>query len=306
MRLRGARVVVACAAAAVLGGACERDAWIGQDRRAIGAAGQAPDAAAGGAGAGGARTDAALSPHVCHPATCQGRIYACGDCVDNDGDGKVDMDDPDCFGPCHNAEDTFFGSIPGQNHDPCVEDCYFDQDSGSGNDDCSWSRVCDPLEVAPDYPPEGPSCAYNPTAKVPRVGDCAAAETQSAKCLSVCGPLVPNGCDCFGCCSIPGAPTPVWLGSVDDLGNPTCDLAHVADPTRCKPCTQVQGCLNPCDTCELCIGKQVLPPSCGGSPPPTCPAPKCAVGTPCGSDCLPSCPDGQACVTGCCVDATLQ
>src|SRR5690242_6920212 len=52
---------------------------------------------------------------VCFQATCQGKLYACGDCMDNDGDGKVDADDPDCLGPCQNSETGFFGNIPGQN-----------------------------------------------------------------------------------------------------------------------------------------------------------------------------------------------
>ncbi len=276
---------------------CERDALLGFDSPARSDA-EASDASI--------RTTADAAP-VCHPAPCGNHVYACGDCLDNDGDGKVDMEDPDCLGPCQNSESTFFGSIPGQNHAPCTQDCYFDQDTGSGNDDCLWSHACDPLSIAPDYPPEGSACPYDAAAKLPKDETCAeASASQSAQCLTVCGPLTPNGCDCFGCCAIPGAPTPVWLGSTDALGNPSCDSAHAADPSRCKPCTQVAGCLNPCETCELCVGKRELPASCAPTPAPTCTAPACANGPACGLDCLPQCPAGEACVTGCCVDARIE
>jgi hypothetical protein len=39
---------------------------------------------------------------VCEDA---GVVRHCGDCIDNDGDGLVDLDDPDCLGdPCHLGE----------------------------------------------------------------------------------------------------------------------------------------------------------------------------------------------------------
>jgi hypothetical protein len=273
---------------------CEQDAFIGHDRAALSDAAIAMGGseAAGGSGGGTAATGGVAT---CQPTSCQGHVYACGDCADNDGDGKIDMDDPDCLGPCHNAEDTFFGSIAGQNHQACVSDCYFDQDSGFGNDGCLWSSKCDPRA------PEGAACPYDPKASLPRQGDCASlATTQVPGCATVCGPLTPNGCDCFGCCEVPGAATPVFVGSVDPLGNPTCDLAHVGDPARCRPCTQVEACRNPCDACERCVGKTELPPSC--NPGSTCPAPICPAGEhPCGASCLPACPSGQACITGCCV-----
>jgi hypothetical protein len=280
----------------VLPGACARDVFVGYDRSTP------SNVRADGGGSKGDANTVEDAPASCHVTKCQNHVYACGDCVDNDGDGLVDMADPDCVGPCQNAEDTFYGSIPGQNHAACTQDCYFDNDSGSGNDGCIWSHACDPLSVAPDYPPEGQQCAYDANAPLPKGIDCATAEKQqTAQCATVCGPLTPNGCDCFGCCVVPGANTAIWLGSVDAAGNPSCDAAHVADPTRCKPCTQVAACTNPCDTCELCVGKKALPASCAGG---SCPTPSCPAGDePCGADCLPPCPDGKACITGCCIPA---
>lgn len=285
------------------GAACTSEVRVGEQLLAGQRDGARPPALDGDSEGAGPVIDAP----ACVPTTCAGKLYDCGDCVDNDGDGRIDMRDPDCLGPCHNAEDTFFGSIPGQNRAPCTQDCYFDGDSGFGNDGCVWSHVCDPLSVAPDYPPEGPECAYDPQAQLPHQGQpatCESAPDQSDACNEFCGALVPNGCDCFGCCEIPGAPTPVWLGSVDEQGN-TCDRGSLADPSRCRPCTQVQSCLNSCESCELCVGKTTLPPECEappGSAPPGCAVPDCRSDQqPCGTDCTAPCPAGQTCITGCCI-----
>ncbi|MEP7126055.1 MAG: hypothetical protein ABJE95_34300 [Byssovorax sp.] len=208
-------------------------------------------------------------------AACQGHVYECGDLLDNDGDGLIDADDPDCLGPCDNTEGSFYGGIPGQAGPACTVDCYFDQDSGSGNDDCHWSHKCDPHETAPGYYPEskeGNKCAYDKNANTPGSGGTCDElyATQSQACHDYCGPLTPNGCDCFGCCELPaGKGKYVWLGSEDANGNGSCSLAVLDDPAKCQPCLPVQGCLNHCDPCELCIGKTTLPPECnpgtGGS-----------------------------------------
>ena len=233
--------------------------------------------------------------NFCTVSTCQGKVYQCGDCVDNDADCKIDSADPDCIGVCDNNETGFYGDIPGQNKAPCKEDCYFDQDTGAGNDDCYWSHTCDPNEVAPDYNPYGSKCSYNPNKGIPGTSqDCSQLySAQSALCGSYCGPLVPNGCDCFGCCVIPGAATPVFLGSLDSSGNGSCTLADVGDPTKCKPCEQVPSCLNTCQHCELCVGKTTLPSDCTQQ---TCPSGLQL----CGQPGQAPCQSGYYCVTGCC------
>jgi hypothetical protein len=273
-------------------------------------------------GSGGTTGTGGSSNH--EPVTCQGHLYACGDGIDNDGDGLVDSDDPDCLGPCHNSESTFYGSIPGQAGPACQVDCYFDQDSGSGNDDCYWDHRCDPHAVAPDYYPESPEgakCAYDPGFTInPGQLSCAKADqTQSTTCHSVCGPLTPNGCDCFGCCELPANGGKfVWLGSEDAEGNGTCDLASMDDPTKCQPCKPVTDCLNTCEKCELCLGKTTLPPECfenttstgaGGSGTTTTGSTGTGGGTT--GQCEPSvqacglpgqgpCESGFYCITGCC------
>jgi hypothetical protein len=244
-------------------------------------------------------------------AECQGHLYACGDTLDNDMDGLTDSDDPDCLGPCDDTEDSFCGGISGQNNSPCKADCYFDQDTGSGNDDCYWSHKCDPHEMAPDWYPEsevGSQCAYDANANIPGSNQsCAELEqTQSQTCLDYCGPLTPNGCDCFGCCEIPpGSGNTVYLGSVSGNANDcdslaaACTLADANDPTKCHPCLQVTACLNDCAPCELCIGKTMLPPECfdpDGGGGQECPPESQQCGLP--ND--PPCPPGEYCITGCC------
>lgn len=254
-------------------------------------AGGAPDASSTAAsGGGGSAGGGILRP-------CQNHIYACGDAIDNDGDGLVDADDPSCWGACHNSETYYAQQIP-DGPFGCSRDCYFDQDSGSGNDACFHDFKCDPHEVPPDYFPNtnwGASCAYDPQANVPgTLLSCAElSAAQSDACLGYCRPLAPNGCDCFGCCDLPsGSGNFVWLGSLDDDGAPSCDVSGALDPVKCHPCEPVPSCLNPCESCELCLGDAGLAPGCT--------APSCAGAAPCGVPGLEPCAEGLYCVTGCC------
>ena len=57
---------------------------------------------------------------------CGNKIYQCGDTIDNDDDGFIDLDDPECISPCDDDETTFKTELPGQNND-CKGDCYFDE-----------------------------------------------------------------------------------------------------------------------------------------------------------------------------------
>lgn len=266
----------------------------------------------GGAGAGGSG--------VCVPTMCQNHLYACGNCDDDDNDGLIDSLDPDCLGPCDNTEDSYDSGISGGNEAPCKMDCYFDQDTGN-NDGCYWSHSCDPLSMAPTYYPSGDdACAYDANANVPGTGKGCdeLAQNQDAMCESYCGPLTPNGCDCFGCCELPaGSGKFVYLGS-EEGNSPTCTRDEVSDDTKCHPCTPVPSCFNDCGECELCIGKDTLPESC--NPPGTGGAGaggsagqgsggsggsgQCAAGVqPCGLAGQAPCPAAYYCVTGCCIEA---
>jgi hypothetical protein len=156
--------------------------------------------------------------------------------------------------------------------DPCNQDCFFDGNSGAGNDGCVWNLKCDPLS------PGDPSCPYDAG-----YNNCDPAQPQ--KCIDNCD--VPNGCDCFGCCTVE------YMGTSYDvfIGDPTCNLGNIPS---CNPCTKNTNCDNPCDemNCEVCFGQDEPPMGCGE---PTCP-----MGVdPClmDSDCTGM---NMFCQTGCC------
>ncbi|GEM_PF-693693 len=203
---------------------------------------------------------------LCIPVLCDSHIAECGDCRDNDGDGRTDFRDVECLGPCDNTEgSTLNGGVGGETGGPCRADCYFDWGNGPGNDDCHWDHRCDPLAVAPNFPPEGASCAFQAN----RVGSSDCPDTQSQQCHNSCRPLTPNGCDCFGCCTFPvlagrgadGGQGYVWLGAMNGT-TPTCTFAGIADQALCPPCTPVGDCFNDCGICEVCVGRPEPDPSC--------------------------------------------
>jgi len=223
----------------------------------------------------------------------------CSDGKDNDGDGKIDYDDPECVGPLDNDESSFATGIPGDNMDACKQDCFFDGNSGAGDDHCDWQLKCDPASV-------NSKCPYDQSYADSHTMECSVSASQSMACINACRKLVPNGCDCFGCCVVPGAPAPILLAA-------TCTAAGFNDPTKCPRCTQVTQCSNPCEHCEICIGKPTVPADCNGTPtdggtpadggtptdggpgiPQTCDfdAPSCGPNGECAA--------GRGCVTGCC------
>jgi hypothetical protein len=206
----------------------------------------------------------------------------------------IDANDPECLGPCDDSEAELFTGIATQVNSSCRSDCFFDGNSGQGDDGCARSFSCDPRSVAPDFSPSGlEKCAYDAAA------DCSA--PQSDKCLERCLPLAPNGCDCFGCCELPAMSGRfVWLGS-EDLELAHCELSLGADQSLCRPCTPDPSCLNECAECELCVGKPTLPDSCrsaGGFPvQAACPAGQRSCNPELGS----GCGGLDYCITGCCV-----
>ena len=283
---------------AALGVACGSD----DSEMLGGGAGSSAGSSSGGTSAG----TAGWGPTAdggCTPTSCTGHIYECGNCTDDDGDGRIDWQDNNCLGPCDNTENHLYPDLPGTTGGECKADCFWDNGNGSGNDDCYWDHQCDPLEKAPGFPPEGPDCAFDDSVKVGPFDCTGAFNGQTNTCLSYCEPLVPNGCDCFGCCQLPGAPTPVWLGSVvDGTNDGTCTIDVVGDPAKCKPCTMVPGCGNGCGKCEVCIGKPLPDPDCvpdggyDGGVTGQCPAGV----QPCGLQGQALCPGGSYCITGCC------
>jgi len=211
---------------------------------------------------------------VCVPVECDGKIYQCGDCIDNDRDGKIDNADVECLSPCDDDESIFASGLPGDNMDPCNQDCYFDGNSGSGDDKCKWNLKCDPNN------PGGEDCPYDPDFK-----NCP--EMQEEQCTAFCP--VPNGCDCFGCCSITVGDKEydIYLGDED------CSVDNIEN---CAQCTKNDDCINGCvpENCEVCFGQE-LPPECEE---PTCDKGDACTVDPMGND---DCAAGTFCSTGCCV-----
>src|SRR3954469_6674639 len=149
----------------------------------------------------------------------------CSDGLDNDGDGKIDYLDPECIGPLDNDESSFATGIPGDNIDACKQDCFFDGNSGMGDDHCLWQLKCDPKSTET-------KCPYDQNYATQHADECSVSASQSQACIDSCRKLVPNGCDCFGCCVVPGAPTPIRLAA-------TCTAADFNNPAKCPTCTQV-------------------------------------------------------------------
>ena len=194
-------------------------------------------------------------------------VCECDDSQDNDEDTFVDAVDPECSGPFDNDESSYATGIPGDNQSRFAQDCFFDGDSGGGNDGCRWDTRCE--DVVPPY--EGTHC--------------------NNQQLDGCGPcrgITPNGCDCFGCCiiTIDGqAHSPVRIIE-------GCTADTIDDATKCPPCQQVSECVNECEDCEYCLG-QTPDESCEEDD--VCPegvSPCDAVDS--------SCPTGESCITGCC------
>jgi hypothetical protein len=230
------------------------------------------------AGAGGL---ASLATALCGTSTC-----LCADGIDNDGDGLVDGFDPECTGPLDNDEGTFATGISGDNKDPKWQDCFFDGNSGAGDDDCRYSTDC----LTGDLPADDPDCVV------------------SDQCVDFCSARTPNGCDCFGCCQVTdssGNDVFVYLDA-------TCSTDNLDDTNACPRCEQSTQCGNQCGECELCLGRTEadLPDSCFPAAPPdagtggtssvTPPAYTCDNGEQVCSLELP-CPTNEYCQQGCCL-----
>ena len=231
--------------------------------------------------------DPATLPDAITPAGCVPGATECTDCVDNDGDGRSDGFDPECTGPLDRDEGSFATGIPGDNIDAVKQDCFFDGNSGAGNDGCDI-HVCCLLGAATVQDCPIGANQYDPAA---------CDDAQSQQCQDVCRPLVPPGCDCFGCCTVCDPTTNDCRDvSTNPTPAPNCNDGTLGDPMACPSCTKVTTCENACDPamCILCPGQDPsdLPASCGGNN--VCPG-----GVQSCTD--QACPAGSYCSNGCCL-----
>ena len=212
----------------------------------------------------------------------------CSNCIDDDLDTDIDGDDIHCSGPLDNDEASFKTGLPGDNVDPKHQDCFFDGNSGAGNDGCDIHTCCilgvtDPA-MCP-FPGQ-----YNPMACPPPIGTTPLPQM----CIDVCGSGTPAGCDCFGCCTICDANNVCYDIALGQ--SPLCNETNLDDPNVCVRCTKIPSCGTPCggDTCILCPGQDPddVPPECNETP--VCPGgQQSCTNTPC--------PEGTYCSNGCCV-----
>jgi hypothetical protein len=224
-----------------------------------------------------------IANDLCGDAGC-----VCANGLDDDDDGLVDGFDPECTGPFDNDEGTFATGIPGDNRDPKWQDCFFDGNSGAGDDGCRYHTEC----LSGEKPASDPDCGL------------------TEACIDFCAPRTPNGCDCFGCCTVTldsGETTDILTGT-------SCSLQQAQNAEACSPCVKSPTCGNACGRCELCPGKTIadLPADCapssgvgGAGGDPEEPGFSCDGGEqPCGPD-LPACGANAYCSFGCCLVADV-
>src|SRR5690606_22500439 len=152
----------------------------------------------------------------------------------NDEDGLSDLADPECVSSWDNDEASFATGISGDNRDDACQDCFFDGNSGSGNDGCRL-----------------PSSRLTTGDATSGQGSCNTCE-QSDKCVNFCKAFTPNGCDCFGCCTVQlanGSTVNVALGGGCNIDGDSVE--------GCMECVPNDSCINKCGKCELCPGKTV-------------------------------------------------
>lgn len=178
-------------------------------------------------------TDAPVTP----PGMCPTGITQCSDGVDNDNDQMVDAADIECTSPCDDDEGSFATGTSGDNRDPFWQDCFFDGNSGAGNDGCRYNTCC-------LYPPG------NANACTQQQLDSGACDV-SQQCVDVCAPAAPPGCDCFGCCTVCGV-----TGGCGDANGcvkivllPGCQFENICtDQVNCPICQQDDECATQCPT----------------------------------------------------------
>lgn len=220
-----------------------------------------------------ATVDSPFSTDEAGHVVCGDHACACDNGLDDDGDGLPDGQDTECTGPYDDDESSFATGIPGDNKDFC-QDCFFDGNSGSGDDGCRYHTDC---LYGKTPPPGGGSACF----------DCKV----SKHCVDFCQQLTPNGCDCFGCCDVHRADGSM----VSVLLAPTCSLDSIEDKKVCPRCVPSSDCRNDCGRCELCPGRSVddLPEDCQQTPACGAGASTCSTERPCPS------PD-LYCQQGCC------
>lgn len=213
------------------------------------------------------------------PAGCDPDGPQCNNCIDDDGDGRIDGNDFECTAAQDNDEGSFGTAIPGDNNAAKRQDCFFDGDTGPGNDGCNRPTCCF-YENPDDCPEDARDNTFPPTAE-----DCAV----STECAETCGVAAPPGCDCFGCCTVCNGDE-----CADVLARDGCTSDDLGSCQSCVKATDCgSGCNDDPDDCVLCPGQteEDLPMECTEQ---ACPGES--------SSCVDNgdCAEGNFCNNGCC------
>ena len=216
---------------------------------------------------------------------CGDHACACDDGLDNDLDTTSDGLDAECTGPFDDDERTFGTGRDDEVAQAC-QDCFWDENTDARDDGCAYPRSCSETgEVSAEDALLCDSC------------------TVSQRCESQCEQRTPNGCDCFGCCTVTrtnGSMVHVLMqGSL-------CSLANIEDEVACKRCMPNLACRKECGPCELCLGRRRrdIAKSCKGKVTDPDQTPVCEDNeTPC-SETEP-CDSRYYCHQGCCLIRVL-
>lgn len=194
---------------------------------------------------------------------CVVGLAECDNCIDDDGDGAIDGLDFHCLTAWDDDERTVGFGIPDFRLAEYA-DCFFDGNTGSGDDGCS-RHVCCTLGAADQSECSDLADAHGFAISEFDPESCSV----SAGCAEFCAPLAPPGCDCFGCCTRCDSSGcfDVWLHEGVSRG---CGPDSIGDPSTCIACVKSPECVSLCDGAPVCQTS---------------------------SDCQP----GQYCAQGCCV-----
>lgn len=153
----------------------------------------------------------------------------CNDGIDNNANGLIDLLDPYCKSADDNDESSFRGGAGDDLNAPRSLDCFFDTNSGAGDDGCVVHACC---MIDGPCPADLDPASFDPNA-------CGV----SAACQNNCLPQTQPDCDCFGCCTLCDPQSGNCATAfVNPVVSPSCTLEQLTDPLACRACTPNPSC----------------------------------------------------------------
>ena len=141
---------------------------------------------------------------------CRSSPSQCTDGRDNDGDGKADADDPGVLGRLRRRRGQLRHRHP--RRQPRRRAAPATRTASSTATPARATTAAASTCAAIPPAPGAAICPYTPD----RPGLMCAEAVQA--CVNRCRQVTPNGCDCFGCCAIPGRDFAVRLSATCTAG----------------------------------------------------------------------------------------